>query len=158
MFKRILLVSLIGICSQLAIAQNTTMKNKFIITDARINQINLTQEFTDKEGYIAFYTVEGKDDMYMTNYRGKTNSQSYGRMYDLDSKKIPESESTYEIQQYSFKWSYKNSYDGKSGTADVRMTVTVKPAGNAFEITIVPENLDVLVFKGYEYGTVQLVK
>lgn len=56
----------------------------------------------------------------------------------------------------SFKWSYENSYNEKRGTANVELIIINKPVGKAFIMTIIPENLNVLIYKGYVDGSLNL--
>jgi hypothetical protein len=46
-----------------------------------------------------------------------------------------------------------NDYDDKKGTAKIQLTKIYKPQGITFELKIIPENLDLIVYKGYMEGS-----
>lgn len=147
---------LIILCLLLGIEQSEAQQKvigKFIISDATINGIDATETYLSAGGYIAFYTT-GDGNLYMTNIMSKRrNSQSYGRMFAAESKKVNETYENYEAHIFYFKWRYTNTYDKKRGTATVKFIKVYKPQGVAFVCTIIPENLDVCVYKGYMEGT-----
>ena len=126
---------------------------KFIISDATINKVDATEIYLEAGGYIAFYTT-GDGNLYMTNIMAKrNNSQSYGRMYSAKTTSLNETYETYKADIFYYRWRYVNSYDTKKGTATVKLIKVYKPRGVTFVCTIIPENLDVLVYKGYMEGT-----
>jgi len=135
-----------------ALGQQKTL-GKFIITDAKINNVDMTESYLENDGYIAFYT-SGDGNLNMTNIMSKrANSQSYGRLYAMKEQVSKETKTQYETYLFSFRWRYKNTYDSKSGTATVRFQKVYKAQGVTFTCTIIPENLDILVFRGYMEGT-----
>lgn len=126
---------------------------KFIITDATINKVDVTETYLEAGGYIAFYTT-GDGNLYMTNIMSKRyNSQSFGRMYSAQTKNLNETYETYKADIFYFRWRYVNTYDTKKGTATVKLIKVYKPQGVTFVCTIIPEDLDVCVYKGYMEGT-----
>lgn len=126
---------------------------KFIITDATINKADVTETYLEAGGYIAFYTT-GDGNLYMTNIMSKRyNSQSYGRMYSAEQKNLSETYDNYKADIFYFKWRYSNTYDSKTGTASVKLIKIYKPQGITFICTIIPEDLDVIVYKGYMDGS-----
>jgi hypothetical protein len=135
-------------------SQQTTIA-KFVITDSKINGIDVTEAYVDAGGYIAFYT-SGDENLYMTNIMSKRNTQSYGRLYSTQHKSLNETYQTYKADIFYFRWHYINSYDTKTGTATVKLIKIYKPQGVTFECFIVAENLDVMVYKGFMEGTVDL--
>ncbi len=126
---------------------------KFIITDATVNKVDVTETYLEAGGNIIFYTT-GDDNLYMTNIMSnRKNSQSYGRMYSAQTKNLNESYENYKADIFYYKWRYINTYDTKKGTASVKLIKIFKPQGVTFVCTIIPENLDVIVYKGYMEGT-----
>jgi hypothetical protein len=134
-------------------AQQKTLA-KFIVTDASINGLDNTPTALEQGQYIVFYTSDNDGLIYMSNYWPQNNSQSYGPMYSTKTKNYDETYETYKADIFNFNWRYINSYDSKKGTAFVSLTKIYNPQGVAFQIKIVPENLDVLIYKGYMEGTV----
>lgn len=132
-------------------AQQKTLA-KFIITDASDNNIDVTETYLDAGGYIVFYT---KDDgnLYMANVMSNRDTQSFGRLYSSEHSELKETYNQYEADIFYFNWRYINDYDSKKGTAKVRLVKIYKPQGIAFSCTIIPENLDILEYKGFMNGS-----
>jgi hypothetical protein len=127
---------------------------KFIITDASVNGVDNTPAILDQGAYTVFYTFQDDGQIYMANYWPKNDSQSYGPMYSAETNSLNETYETYKADIFYYNWRYTNDYNGKSGTAKVQLTKIYKPQGVAFILKIIPENLDVIVYKGYMEGTV----
>ncbi|QQS29998.1 MAG: hypothetical protein IPM47_03335 [Sphingobacteriales bacterium] len=144
------LLLLLGRQSSLFAQQETY--SRFIISDARINDYDYTERYVGSGGYIVFYEVDGE--LFMANVLEDENTQSYGRLFSMNIREIKETYENYEAEVYTFKWSYINDYDTKRGTASVRLTKVYKPVGVAFICVIVPENLDVLEYRGYMEGSI----
>jgi hypothetical protein len=141
----------------MGIAQDQTTLAKFIIQDARLNHADVTQVYLNAGGYIVFYE-NGYGYLNMANVMSNRNTQSYGRLYSVNHEKIPETGTEYEVDIFDFRWSYVNNYDGKEGTAQVRLVKIFKPAGVAFQCTIIPENLDLIEYKGFMEGSINFSK
>lgn len=122
---------------------------KFIITDATKNGIDNTPTILDQGAYTVFYTFEEDGLIYMANYWPKNNSQSYGPMYSTETVKYNETYEAYKADIFFYNWRYTNDYDGKKGAAKVQLTKIYKPQGVAFVLKIIPENLDIIIYKGY---------
>ena len=133
------------------LAQQETLA-QFIITDARINDIDYTEHYVSSGGYIVFYETDG--DLYMANVLDTENTQSFGRLYSMKHREIEETDENYHTEIYTFRWSYINDYDTKKGPATVQFTKIFKPLGVAFLCKIIPENLDVLEYRGFMEGSV----
>ena len=157
MRKFILLITLT--LNAVLFAQNNKQEtlSKFIITDASDNGNDITETILEQNAYLVFYTdVEEK--LFMANVWEKNNTQSFGRLYNTEHKKLKETYESFEADIFYFRWRYINSYDTKKGTATVELIKIYKPQGVTFKIKIIPENLDVLVYKGYMEGTLDLNK
>jgi hypothetical protein len=83
----------------------------------------------------------------------KRNTQSFGRLYSSEHASLKESYDKYKADIFYFNWRYINDYDSKKGTAKVRLVKIYKPQGVIFSCTVIPEDLDVLEYKGYMNGT-----
>lgn len=127
---------------------------KFIITDASKNGVDNTSLILDQAAYTVFYTSENDGLIYMANYWPKNKSQSFGPMYSAKTASYNETYETYKADIFRYNWRYTNDYDGKTGTAKVQLTKIYKPQGIAFILKIIPENLDVIIYKGYMEGTI----
>ncbi|RTL14093.1 MAG: hypothetical protein EKK56_02250 [Flavobacteriaceae bacterium] len=135
-------------------AQRQETLAKFIITDATMNGVDVTPTLLSNKAYTVFYTSDNDGLIYMANVWPKSNSQSYGPMYSIENQKKRETYETYEADIFYFNWRYINTYDNKKGTAKVQVIKIYKPQGVAFTVKIIPENLDITIYKGYMEGTI----
>ncbi len=132
---------------------------KYIITHASKNDIDITEDLLKEKSYLVLYKKNNpesdpdNEEMFFANVWDVSQSQSYGRIYNLDLSQTPETEESYKTSTLNFNWSYQNSYDEKSGTAKVKISNVFKPAGITFSITIVAEDLEILKYKGYVDGS-----
>lgn len=129
---------------------------KFQITDGTVNGEDVTPTLINENAYLVIYSIVENNDLCMANFWQTSKSQSFGSIYAIEEKKIDESDENYKADFINFQWSYTNTYDSKKGTAKVELMKIYKPQGVYFEMTIVPENLDVLVYKGFMSGTLDL--
>jgi hypothetical protein len=127
---------------------------KFIITDASVNGIDNTPTILEQGAYTVFYTSQDDGLIYMANYWPKNDTQSFGPMYSAETVAYNETYETYKADIFYYNWRYTNDYDGKSGTAKVQLTKIYKPQGVAFILKIIPENLDIIIYKGFMEGTI----
>lgn len=154
--KKIITTLLFLFTTILSYSQQETLA-KFIITDASKNGYDTTETYLDAGGYIVFYTQpDGK--LYMANVMSNRNTQSFGRLYSSEHSKLKETYENYEADIFYYKWRYINDYDNKKGTATIELIKIYKPQGVAFTCKIIPENLDILIYKGYMEGTLDLTK
>jgi hypothetical protein len=136
-------------------AQEQTIIAKFIISDARKNKVDATEEYLNNQAYFVFYKLNNDPQTRFGIIMPKSNSQSFGKIFDRHTSVEAATDHSYKTEIYFFKWSYINSYDDNVGTASVKLVKIYKPAGVAFEITVVPDNLDVLEYKGYMDGSLK---
>lgn len=134
----------------------TTEVTRLIVSDVHVNKLDATEQFVNDKAYMSFYRVEGSDDLYLANIRPAKNTQSYGKVFGLTDVKKDATATEYKSEVLDFKWSYNNDYDGKQGTATIKLGFVYKPNGTAFVLTMLTEGLDVIVYKGYVSGTLNL--
>lgn len=151
---QVFLLSIILSGAHSVIAQEQKTIAKFIIQDARLNKVDVTARFVETNAYVVVYkTKEGNT--YMAVVMDKDDTQSFGRIFNMEEvQKTPETDKEYQSEVYNFMWSYKNSYDNKKGTARVRLTKIYKPLGIMFTTVIIPEDLEIMAYKGYMEGTI----
>lgn len=124
----------------------------FEISDARENGDDITPEAVEDQAKLVLCkSMDGKEIMF-SNFWAISESQSSGRIYSVQKEVFSETEKELKHDFYQFQWSYNNSYDDKKGTAKIKLYVIYKPQGIYFECTVLPENLDVLVYKGRMEG------
>lgn len=153
--KNIYLLAMIVLLPQLIFADNKQeVLAKFIITDASENGQDITPTYLENGAYLVFYTSGNEKGLCMANFFPKTDSQSYGEVYSMESKTFEETDKQYKADIFKFNWRYINTYDEKRGTSQVEVTKIYKPQGVAFIVKIIPENLDILIYKGYMEGSV----
>ncbi|HSD07664.1 hypothetical protein [Flavobacterium sp.] len=124
----------------------------FEIRDGRSNGTDITPKILENNMHLVLCEYPEINEIYLFNTSEKSDSKSYGRIYSVTKEETPEDENFYKCQLYQFRWSYINTYDKKEGTAKVEIFVTYKPQGVYYELTILPENLNVLVYKGLMTG------
>lgn len=152
----IFLLFIVGTGSGDVQAQEAELLEKFIILDATENDKDITPQLLSNEAFLSIYKISGKEVVYFANVWPVADSQSFGMVYNAELKEVAETEKAYATDEFSFSWSYQNSYDEESGTAQVRILKIYKPQGVYFEAVVVPEDLDLLVYKGYVEGTLNL--
>lgn len=131
---------------------------QFQISNARKNGVDITPTILDQKGKLVIYKdVENNNTLCLSNFWEKKNSQSYGPVYDMKIENFPEDDENYKADIFCFQWSYTNTYDTKKGTAKVELLEVYKPQGTYFKMTIIPENLDILVYEGYVEGSLDLL-
>ena len=144
-----LIIMIIGLQSTNSYSQSTEIHQKFIVQDARFNDIDVSQQWIAGGAYLAIYTIEGSKEIYFASVNPGQKSNSSGRIFHLTHFEGDEDDVTYENRTFNFQWSYQNSYDTKKGTAKVKIIQVKKNGSVGFTCYIVSENLDQIVFKGY---------
>lgn len=152
-----LFVTLINAVCCCTTSAQTTIIAKFIVQDARKNQVDITDGWVKDGGYLAIYTYKDDDRVYLANVNHRRQTQSFGPISDTKITTVSENSDTYENKTFDFKWSYANSYDAKLGTSTVRLLTIKKDAGVTFSCTIVTEDLDVLMYRGYVEGSLSSI-
>lgn len=155
--KWILLVPVLLI-SMFSMAQkNINVIGRYIITDASKNGEDITPIMLYEKAFLTFYHYEGNDDtVYFANIWEKSKSYSNGTIYGLTFDEPFTDNEGYIHEKISFFWKYSNSYDDVKGTASVIITIIRKPQGNHFIAKIVPEDLEILIYKGFVEGSLNL--
>ncbi len=153
--KQIFLSAVFSLLPFLGHATETQkMIAKFIITDASQNGVDITPTYLENGAYFVFYSIENDNSLYMANFFPKADTQSNGAVYSFENSTLEETADQYKVDIFNFNWRYINTYDSKKGTAKVQVSKIYKPQGIGFVIKIIPENLDILIYKGYMDGTV----
>ena len=129
---------------------------KFQISDGTENGLDITPTLLEQNAYLVIYQDMVSKAIYMANFWEMNNTQSYGSIYAIEEKHIEADDENYEADLFYFQWSYINTYDSKKGIAKIELMKIYKPQGVYFKMTIVPENLDVLVYKGFMSGSLDL--
>lgn len=127
-----------------------------LIKKATVNNEEHSDLYQSEEAYIVFY----KDDdgsLHMANVCPKSHSQSYGTVMDwkLESfQSTPVGEPTNVVgsmDEYSFKWHYKNTYDDEEGVAEcllVKSWNIYDTPNTSYELTINTPDGQILVMSG----------
>ena len=124
MKKIILLITLSLNAILFAQTNNQETLSKFIITDASDNGNDITETILEQNGYLVFYT-DAEKNLFMANVWEKNDTQSFGRLYNTEHKKLKETYESFEADIFYFRWRYINSYDTKKGTATVEVPFLV---------------------------------
>lgn len=157
--KKYFYVLILVLLTQVSFGQqqsNFTEIIRFIIQDARFNKLDLTPTCINAGAYLNFYRLNGSDQVYFGNVWPKPKTQSYGRAYNIETTHNDATATEYGSETIIFNWSYINDYDKREGTASMKIGITYKPNGTTFLLTMIPETLDVIVYKGYIAGSLNL--
>lgn len=146
-------ITLAMLLSTIASGQQQETLARFIVSDAKENGTDITPVVLANKAFIAFYRSGTDGHLCMANVWPGADTQSHGPIYAVESRSTKETYDSYAADVFHFNWRYQNTYDTAKGTATVQVIKVYKPQGVAFVIKIIPENLDVLVYKGYMEGT-----
>ena len=136
-------------------AQKQQELARFIVLEANSNGIDYTDWALERNNYLIFFLNEYGE----LCFSNVTNSgQSYGSVSNLRHEEVEETHSSYGADYYTFRWRYINDYDYKKGSAIVELTKIYKERAVAFELKMIIENMDVLIYKGYMQGSLNLDK
>ncbi len=128
--------------------ENKNIIGDFSVMDARDNGEDLTSEMIKDNGKLIFYKTEYDNQIMLSNFWEKSQSQSYGSIFCITKEEISESSENYKRIDYTFNWNYANSYDDVKGVAKCKLRLLYKPQGIYFRLDILPEDLELLVYRG----------
>lgn len=146
------------------IAQNLTdseTKNiilaEFFVKDLRLDGADYSKEAREQNNKLFFYKSPDSNEVLLSNYWEKDDTQSYGLISKITSKKHEATEEFYEIDEYKFIWSYVNSYDDKKGTCDATLKLEYKPNGIFFDLKMYSESLEEIYYRGEFKGSMEFI-
>jgi hypothetical protein len=125
---------------------------KYIITDAKMNGVDVTQEILEAEAFTVFYMYENEEGLHMANVWPKKNSQSYGFASSFIIEYKKDTYEGYKADYYSFDWHYTNDYDQKTGTAKVSVIEVFEPQGVVLIMKMITDDSDEIEYMGYMEG------
>lgn len=156
--KRILIIISILIATITFVsAQNQKEVARFYVLEATSNGIDVTSQVVYNDAYTVFYeTDEGL--LYMANVWERSDSQSWGPIFNVEYEHYPETSSVYESDEFIFDWAFSNTYDSKRGICEVSLSKIYKPEGVISILTLREDSGDVTVYTGYMKGSVNFSK
>ena len=119
--------------------------SKYFITKALINNEDLSTDYSSNKQYLSFYKNE-QNELCFLNSRFNKEEYSYGRInhYRLLKSKID----SFNVDEISFRWNFRNSYDIDTGYAVVQLTKLYKNNQPEFSFKMVSPS-DIIEFSGY---------
>lgn len=111
------------------------------IIQVEIDGEDYSESYCRAEAFLVFYSRDSV--AYFANVWPKAGTQSYGGAILLDLHETDD-EMTTVIQ-----WKYANTYDDETGTAQIVLRLINRPVSVAFELFIITEKAEMLMFKGY---------
>lgn len=121
----------------------------FKATNYEINGENFDNIALENDVALSFYMCDSVTICFANHWRN-SKSQSYGGVYAIKEKEIPETSETHRAVEMKFTWQYFNTYDSDRGEAAVTFTRIF--IGNTVrfraEILVLKTN-EVLILKGY---------
>lgn len=133
--------------------QDQQVLAKFVVLEANLNGVDYTDWALNKGNYLIFFLNEYNKLCFSNITDGE---QSHGLISNMKHQEIEETHTTYGADHYTFRWSYSNTYDKKKGSALVELMKIYKEQAVAFEIKMVAENMDIITYKGYMEGSINL--
>ncbi len=120
----------------------------FKLMDARDNGDDLTLEALKDNSQLFLYKTKEDNQIMLSNFWEKSQSQSYGLVFCITKQETPESLENYKRTDYTFNWKYNNTYDDVKGVAECKLLLVNKPQGIYFRLEILPEDLEPLLYRG----------
>lgn len=152
-----IIISVLLIATTPVFAQGQKDLARFYVLKATIDGKDYTSYVVNNDAYTVFYeTADGK--LYMANVWEKQDSQSWGPVLNMYSKHHPETNTTYEADEFIFDWAFSNSYDSKKGVCEVSFSKVYQPQGVVSILRIREKNGSLTEYVGYMNGTVNFSK
>lgn len=120
------------------------------VTNYQINGENYDGWALKNDIALSFYICDSET-LCFANFWRKSDSQSYGEVYAINKREIPETAKTYGATEIKFTWYFFNSYDDDRGEAAVtfiRIYINNTVKFHA-EIVVMKTN-EVLILDGYQ--------
>jgi hypothetical protein len=130
---------------------------RFIVTEAWINGVNLSDVYVANKAYFAFYKT-GSEPIAMGGVLNDTEHQTFGHVSYIAAKRLKQTSSIEPTDKQSFIWTYENNFDGGHNTANVELTKQYTPNKIEFELLIETQDHNRLLFKGYMGDTTRVLK
>jgi len=145
--KRIFLSILALLTISFANGQDQDVTYK--VTNYEVNGVNYDVLALNSDVALSFYMCDNGAICFANHWRN-TDSQSYGGVYALKKRNIPETSTTYEAEEFKFTWKFFNTYDNVKGEAAVTFTIVFIANTVKFraEILVLKTN-EVLILEGY---------
>ncbi len=119
---------------------------KYIIIEAKINNIDYSEDYFENGQYLSFYTDEDENPCFL-NSKANGDEYSYGKVYGYKIKETKIDDCV--AEEITFRWQYHNSYDDQTGYALVHLKRIYRENGVQFSITILSKKLDIIEFAGF---------
>lgn len=121
----------------------------FSIVQATIDGEDCTKSCLDDDVFLAFYERDGK--LHFANVWQKAGGQSYGEVSEIIRQEI--NEGGYHTVRASYLWYYSSTDFNKTGTAQILLRLIHRPITVAFELSILTESANLMIYKGYVNGS-----
>lgn len=138
-------------------SQNQKEVARFYVLEATMNGFDVTSQVVNNKVYTVFYETD-ESLLYMANVWERTDSQSWGPIFNVEYEHYPETSSVYESDEFVFDWAFSNSYDTKRGICEVSLSKIYKPEGVIPILTLREDSGDVTVYTGYMEGSINFSK
>lgn len=121
---------------------------RFIVTEAWINGVNLSDVYVANKAYFAFYKTGGEP-IALGGVLGDTEHQTFGHVSYIAAKRLKQTSSKEPTDTQSFTWTYENNFDGSRNSAEVKLVKIYSNNKVEFELKIETQDHNRLLFKGY---------
>lgn len=127
---------------------------RFIITDAESSGNDVTTLTIMDEMATVFYTINSE--LYMANVSFRKKSQSWGRVFLVDTCLIQTSSSITET--INFRWLFYNSYDSIKGICNAEFSQKSTPIGVFSKLKLNLRQNDSIIYKGYKANSIDTLR
>lgn len=142
--RKIIMAPLLGLFINAGAQYNDSIR--YIVTEARINKLDYSNDYFDQGQYLAFYSKKNGESGFLNSTADHTE-YSYGQI--LNMKRMKMEEDGCKGETIYFRWKYRNSYDKDSGYAFVQLKRLYRENGVEFLIKIVSNKLEMIEFSGF---------
>jgi hypothetical protein len=140
---------LLAACPAQAQQQASQTVASLVVTEGTYNKTDVTDDLRENEVYVVLYkAADDPDTLRMAIVWPKIKSQIYGPA-QLQSSRTAKDKAGQESDVQYFRWVYDNTYYKQSGRAKVRLVTRLQGEEATFELTILDDNGDVTIYKGY---------
>lgn len=127
---------------------------RFIITDAESEGNDVTTWAIVDDMATVFYTINSE--LYMANVLFRKKSQSWGKVFLVDTCLIQTSSS--KTETLHFRWQYFNSYDSIRGICNAEFSQKFTPVGIFSKLKLHLRQNDSIVYKGYKANSIDTLR
>jgi hypothetical protein len=130
---------------------------RFIVTEAWINGVNLSDVYVANKAYFAFYKT-GSEPIALGGVIGDAGHQAFGHVSYIAAKRLKQTTSNEPTDKQSFTWTYENTLDGSKNIANVELIKYYTTNKVEFELKVYTQDHSSLKFRGHMGDTMRVLE